>query len=77
MLVFNITVPFNPGRTDATDEQTDAESFDVLKPEADGFRNYLPKRFTVSDEEMLIDRAQLLTLTATRNDRACWWFTST
>lgn len=61
---FNITVPFNPGRTDATDEQTDAESFDVLKPEADGFRNYLPKRFTVSDEEMLIDRAQLLTLTA-------------
>jgi len=61
---FDVTVPFNPGRTDATDEQTDAESFDVLKPEADGFRNYLPKRFTVSDEEMLVDRAQLLTLTA-------------
>ncbi|PSW07188.1 catalase/peroxidase HPI [Photobacterium lipolyticum] len=61
---FNIDVPFSPGRTDATDEQTDAQSFNVLEPAADGFRNYMKKAFTVSPEAMLIDRAQLLTLTA-------------
>lgn len=61
---YRITVPFIPGRTDATDEQTDVGSFSVLEPAADGFRNYLKKRYTISSEEMLIDRAQLLTLTA-------------
>jgi len=60
----NVSVPFAPGRTDATQEQTDAESFEPLKPEADGFRNYRRTAFTVSDEEMLIDKAQLLTLSA-------------
>ncbi|RUO23263.1 catalase/peroxidase HPI [Aliidiomarina iranensis] len=60
----NVEVPFTPGRTDATDEQTDAESFEVLEPVADGFRNYLKTRYTVPTEELLIDRAQLLTLTA-------------
>ena len=59
-----ITVPFTPGRTDATQEQTDAASFAVLEPQADGFRNYTKTKFTVSDEELLIDKAQLLTLTA-------------
>ncbi|SJN53426.1 Catalase-peroxidase [Vibrio ruber DSM 16370] len=59
-----ITVPFAAGRTDATDEQTDAESFAVLEPIADGFRNYLKRDYTVSAEELLLDRAQLLTLTA-------------
>jgi catalase-peroxidase len=57
-------VPFAPGRTDATPEQTDGESFDPLKAEADGFRNYRRAAFTVPDEEMLIDKAQLLTLSA-------------
>tara|TARA_R110002072_G_scaffold72354_5_gene173049 strand:- start:1304 stop:3562 length:2259 start_codon:yes stop_codon:yes gene_type:complete len=61
---YDVTVPFTPGRTDATAEQTDAESFDWLKPEADGFRNYRRTAFTVSDEEMLIDKAQLLELSA-------------
>jgi catalase-peroxidase len=60
----NITVPFTPGRTDASQEQTDAESFAVLEPAADGFRNYMKKKYTVSAEEMLVDKAQLLTLTA-------------
>ncbi|MCC5883072.1 MAG: catalase/peroxidase HPI [Halomonas sp.] len=59
-----IEVPFTPGRTDATEEQTDAESFEWLRPEADGFRNYRRARFTISDEEMLIDKAQLLGLSA-------------
>lgn len=60
----NITVPFTAGRTDANDEQTDAESFAVLEPIADGFRNYLKKKYSVATEALLIDKAQLLTLTA-------------
>ena len=60
----DVKVPFVPGRTDATAEQTDAASFAVLEPEADGFRNYRKARFTVSAEEQLVDKAQLLTLTA-------------
>ncbi len=59
-----ISVPFTPGRMDASQEQTDAESFDPMQPVADGFRNYLGGSFTVSAEEMLVDKAQLLTLTA-------------
>ncbi len=59
-----VTVPFTPGRTDATAEQTDSESFAVLEPVADGFRNYQKTRYTISPEELLIDKAQLLTLTA-------------
>ncbi|TRW49896.1 catalase/peroxidase HPI [Aliidiomarina halalkaliphila] len=61
---FNVNVPFSPGRTDATDEQTDVDSFEVLEPIADGFRNYLKQKYSVSTEELLLDRAQLLTLTA-------------
>jgi len=61
---FEVTVPFAPGRTDASQEQTDVKSFAVLEPVADGFRNYLKTRYTVSAEELLVDRAQLLTLTA-------------
>ena len=61
---FDIEVPFTPGRTDTTDELTDADSFGVLEPEADGFRNYQKQEYSVSTEELLIDRAQLLTLTA-------------
>jgi catalase-peroxidase len=59
-----VTVPFSPGRTDASQEQTDAASFAVLEPKADGFRNYLKAKYSVSAEELLVDRAQLLTLTA-------------
>jgi len=59
-----LTVPFRPGRTDATQEQTDVESFAWLEPQADGFRNWQRTRFSVSTEAMLVDRAQLLTLTA-------------
>jgi len=60
----DVTVPFAPGRTDATAEQTDAASFDVLEPVADGFRNYQKAKFAVRAEELLLDRSQLLTLTA-------------
>ncbi len=59
-----VTVPFAPGRTDATAVQTDAESFSVLEPVADGFRNFLKSKYSVTAEELLLDRAQLLTLTA-------------
>ena len=59
-----ISVPFNPGRNDATQENTDIESFSVLEPEADGFRNYSKNSFSVPAEEMLVDKAQLLKLTA-------------
>jgi catalase-peroxidase len=59
-----VTVPFAPGRMDATQEQTDVASFAVLEPVADGFRNYLKGKYSVSAEELLVDRAQLLTLTA-------------
>ena len=58
-----IVVPFTPGRTDASQEETDVLSFAVLEPQADGFRNYVKTRFSVSDEELLLDKAQLLTLT--------------
>ncbi len=58
-----VTVPFTPGRMDASQEQTDVESFAVLEPIADGFRNYQKARYTVSAEELLVDKAQLLTLT--------------
>ncbi len=57
-----IVVPFTPGRTDASQEETDVLSFAVLEPQADGFRNYVKTRFSVSDEELLLDKAQLLTL---------------
>jgi len=60
----NVTVPFTPGRTDASQKQTDVESFAVLEPAADGFRNYLKTQYAVSSEELLVDRAQQLTLTA-------------
>ncbi len=60
----NVKVPFKPGRMDASQEQTDVESFAVLEPIADGFRNYLKGRYTVSAEALLVDKAQLLTLTA-------------
>ncbi len=60
----NVTVPFTPGRMDASQEQTDVESFAVLEPIADGFRNYLKGKYTMPAEALLIDKAQLLTLTA-------------
>jgi len=60
----DVTVSFTPGRTDASQEQTDSASFAVLEPTADGFRNYMKSRYAVSAEELLVDRAQLLTLTA-------------
>ncbi len=61
---FNVSVPFTPGRMDASAEQTDALSFAVLEPMADGFRNYLKQKFAISTEDLLVDKAQLLTLTA-------------
>ncbi len=60
----DVTVPFTPGRADASQQQTDVESFAVLEPAADGLRNYLKTQYRVSAEELLVDRAQLLTLTA-------------
>ncbi|UOX35667.1 catalase/peroxidase HPI [Flavobacterium sediminilitoris] len=60
----DVKVPFTPGRTDASQEQTDIDSFTILEPKADGFRNYMKAKYSVSAEEMLIDRAQLMTLTA-------------
>ena len=60
----DITVPFSPGRTDASQEQTDVDSFTVLEPCADGFRNFQKKKYAVTAEQLLLDRAQLLTLTA-------------
>ena len=60
----DVTVPFTPGRMDASQEQTDVESFAVMEPIADGFRNYLKGRYTDPAEALLIDKAQLLTLTA-------------
>lgn len=61
---YNLKVPFAPGRMDASQEQTDVESFAVLEPIADGFRNYLKGKYRISAEELLVDKAQLLTLTA-------------
>jgi catalase-peroxidase len=60
----NVSVPFTPGRMDASQEQTDVASFAVLEPMADGFRNYQKKKYTLTTEELLVDKAQLLTLTA-------------
>ena len=60
----DIAVPFTPGRTDASQEQTDVNSFSVLEPKADGFRNYQKAKFSIGAEHLLVDRAQLLTLTA-------------
>jgi catalase-peroxidase len=61
---FDLEVPFTPGRADASEAQTDPENFDVLEPKADGFRNYMQAAYTVSAEELLVDKAQLLTLSA-------------
>ncbi|WP_430811791.1 MULTISPECIES: catalase/peroxidase HPI [unclassified Carboxylicivirga] len=61
---YEVSVPFTPGRTDATQEQTDAASFEVMEPVADGFRNYQKKQYAISTEDFLVDKAQLLTLTA-------------
>ena len=61
---FSVTVPFTAGRTDASQEQTDVDSFDVLEARADGFRNYTKAKYAISDEEILVDKAQLLMLTA-------------
>ena len=69
----DVKVPFTPGRTDASQEQTDADSFAPLEPTADGFRNYLRPGSSISAEELLVDRAQLLTLTAPGDDGSGRW----
>ena len=61
---YTVTVPFAPGRTDASQKQTDVDSFAVLEPKADGFRNYLKSKYSIGAEHLLVDKAQLLTLTA-------------
>ena len=61
---YKIEVPFTPGRMDASQAQTDVESFEYMEPEADGFRNYQKKAYSVPAEEMFVDKAQLLTLSA-------------
>ncbi len=61
---YDVSVPFTPGRMDASEQQTDAQSFDVLEPKTDGFRNYRKQKYVASAEELLVDKAQLLTLTA-------------
>ena len=61
---YDVSVPFEPGRGDATDEMTDAASFDVLEPLADGYRNWLKKNYAVTPEELMLDRSQLMGLTA-------------
>ncbi len=60
---YSVNVPFTPGRTDASQEETDVQSFEFLEPIADGFRNYLKRKFSIPEEELLVDKAQLLTLT--------------
>ena len=71
----NLTVPFTPGRTDASQEQTDVASFAVLEPAADGFRNYLRAKFSVPAEDLLVDKAQLLTLTGVHSQLAAAYLT--
>jgi catalase-peroxidase len=70
----DISVPFTPGRTDATQEQTDVDSFSVMQPTAEGFRNFFPAGNVRSAAEHLVDRAQLLTLSAPEMTCAHWWF---
>ena len=70
---FDVEVPFTPGRTDASQEQTDVESFAALEPTADGFRNYVGKGNRLPAEYLLLDRANLLTLSAPRDDGPRRW----
>ena len=69
----DVAVPFAPGRTDASPEQTDVDSFAPLEPKHDGFINYLQAGQAVPAEHLLVERANLLTLTAPRDDRAARW----
>ena len=73
----NVAVPFTPGRTDASAEQTDVESFSILEPMADGFRNYKKPRYAASAEELLVDKAQLMTLTAPEMTVFARWYART
>ena len=72
-----VKVPFTPGRGDATAEQTDIKSFEVLEPIHDAFRNYMKKDYAVSPEELMLDKASLMNLSAKRNDCINWWDEST